>query len=34
KLVSKYGGETAIDCLRGGGLQPPVQLAARRADRN
>jgi hypothetical protein len=34
KLVSKYGGETAIDCLRSGGLRPPVQLAARKADSN
>jgi hypothetical protein len=34
KLVAKYGGETAIDRLRSGGMQPPVQLAARKADSN
>src|SRR3954466_8555692 len=34
KLVSKYGGETASDCLRSGGFRPPVQLAARKADSN
>src|SRR3954447_11725101 len=34
KLVAKYGGETAIDCLRSGGFRPPVQLAARKADSN
>src|SRR5437763_3709957 len=34
KLVSRYGGETAIDCLRSGGFRPPVQLAARKADSN
>jgi len=34
KLVARYGGETAIDCLRSGGIRPPVQLAARKADSN
>jgi hypothetical protein len=34
KLVSRYGGETAIDCLRSGGMPAAVQLAARKADSN
>jgi hypothetical protein len=34
KLVASYGGETAIDCLRSGGMRPPVAFAARKADSN
>lgn len=34
KLVSKYGGETAIDRLRSRGLKPTVHLRARKADSN
>jgi len=32
KLVASYGGETAIDCLRSGGVRPAVQFATRKGD--
>ena len=34
KLVARYGGETAIDCLRSGGVRSPVPFAARKAESN
>jgi hypothetical protein len=34
KLVSKYGGETAIDRLRSGGMRPTIHIGARKADSN
>lgn len=34
KLVSKYGGETAIDRLRSGGMRRTIHIGARKADSN
>ncbi len=34
KLVASYGGETAIDCLRSGGVRPTVAFGARKVDSN